>query len=308
MKTCVIALGGNALLKKGEKVTISVQYRNIENTIKKISFLVQKYNLVITHGNGPQVGNALIRVEEALGKAYALPLDVVVAETEAEIGYIIEQVLGNELKAHHSKKAVVGILTQVLVNKNDGAFQNPSKFIGPFYSKKEAENLRLKGLHVKLDPRGGYRRVVASPTPLKIVESDIIKKLGKDTIIIAAGGGGIPVYEEKGKIHGIEAVIDKDLASAVLARDVSADLFLIITDVPYVYINFKKKNQKPLKSMNVKRAMQFLKQGHFGEGSMKPKVEAAINFLSSGGKKVIITSPQNVEKALKGRSGTIIVK
>lgn len=305
----LVALGGNALLKKGERISIGKEFENVSKVMKELAELAKKHELVITHGNGPQVGAALIRVEQALGKTYALPLEILVAETEAEIGYIIEQTLRNELRKLKSKKPVVSILTEVVVDKKDKAFKNPTKFIGPYYTKKQAKRLIRKGIKIKPDPRGGYRRVVASPKPLKIVEASIIKKLIKDSVVIAAGGGGIPVYYERGKLKGIEAVIDKDLASSVLASDIHADLFLILTDVENVYLNFRSSKQKKITKMNLKEAVEYSKQGHFGEGSMFPKITAAINFLKKNNKgKVIITNPKNLKKALKGKKGTLMVK
>ncbi|MBU2496738.1 MAG: carbamate kinase [Nanoarchaeota archaeon] len=308
MKTLLVALGGNALLKKGEKASVERQFKNVSEVSEKIAPLAKKYKLVITHGNGPQVGASLIRVEQALGKTYSLPLEILVAETEAEIGYIIEQTLRNELRKNKICKSVGNILTQIIVNKNDSAFKHPTKFIGPFYKKPEADKLKRKKIQIKQDPRGDFRRVVASPNPVKIVESNIIKELSKHAIIIAAGGGGIPVYKKAGKLKGIEAVIDKDLASAVLASDIKASIFLILTDVKSVYLNFKKENQKAIKKMNTKLAKQYLKQEHFLDGSMKPKIQAAINFLQKNKTgKVIITSPEFLEKALKGKEGTLII-
>ena len=308
MKTLLVALGGNALLKKGEKASISKQFENVVRVVKKLALLAKKYKLIITHGNGPQVGASLIRVEQAMGKTYSLPLQILVAETEAEIGYIIEQTLRNELRKHNINKPVASILTQVLVNKNDPAFAKPTKFIGPYYNKKQAKKLRRKGMHIKPDPRGGYRRVVASPSPLKIIEAKIIKKLTRQAIIIAAGGGGIPVYKQRNKLYGIEAVIDKDLASAVLAADVKADLFLILTDVKCVYLNFKRKTQKSLRKMNISLAKRYLKQGQFPAGSMGPKIQAALEFIRFGGDKAIITSLEHAYDALKGETGTQIYR
>lgn len=308
MKSILVALGGNALLKKGQK-GIAAQFRNIEKTTNKLASLAKRNVLTITHGNGPQVGNALIRVEEALGKAYSLPLQVIVAETEAEIGYILQQSLRNHLKKLGIQLPVISILTQVIVDKNDPSFKLPTKFVGPYYKLHEARKLTKKGMHIKRDPRGGYRRVVPSPRPKRIVEANSIKKFTKEAIVIAAGGGGIPVIEERGQLKGIEAVIDKDLASAVLAIDIKADLFLIITDVPCVYLNFKKKNQKALRKLTVKQAREYIEQQQFPAGSMLPKIKAAINFLEQRKQgKVIITSPEKLDKALKGREGTLIVR
>ena len=306
MKAVLDALGGNALLKKGQKESILTQFKNVEKTIEKISVLAKEHVLTITHGNGPQVGSSLIRVEEAFGKAYSLPLEVVVAETEAEIGYIIQQSLYNFLKRHKIDLPVISVLTQVIVSKEDPAFKNPTKFIGPYYNAKQAVELKKQGMHIKADPRGGFRRVVASPLPLKIVEASAIKKFTKEAIVIAAGGGGIPVVEERGNLRGVEAVIDKDLASAVLAADLGVELFIILTDVPCAYLDFGKPTQRPLRRITLKQAEQYIKEGHFGEGSMGPKIQAAINYLQKVNGLVIITSPEKISQALQQRDGTII--
>ncbi|HIH18012.1 MAG TPA: carbamate kinase [Nanoarchaeota archaeon] len=306
MKAVLVALGGNALLKKGQKESILTQFKNVEKTIEKISVLAKEHVLTITHGNGPQVGSSLIRVEEAFGKAYSLPLEVVVAETEAEIGYIIQQSLYNFLKRHKIDLPVISVLTQVIVSKEDPAFKNPTKFIGPYYNAKQAVELKKQGMHIKADPRGGFRRVVASPLPLKIVEASAIKKFTKEAIVIAAGGGGIPVVEERGNLRGVEAVIDKDLASAVLATDLGVELFIILTDVPCAYLDFGKPTQRPLRRITLKQAEQYIKEGHFGEGSMGPKIQAAINYLQKVNGLVIITSPEKISQALQQRDGTII--
>lgn len=300
------ALGGNALLKKRERPSIRRQFRNVSNVMKKVAPLAKKFNLIISFGNGPQVGSSLIRVEEALGKAYSLPLEVVVAETEAEIGYIIQQSLHNYLKRQKIDLPVISILTQVVVSKSDPAFNNPTKFIGPYYNAKQADELKKKGMHIKPDPRGGFRRVVASPLPLRIVEAPAIKKFTKEAIVIAAGGGGIPVVEQNGKLKGVEAVIDKDLASAVLAADLGVELFIILTDVPCAYLDFGKSSQRPLRRITLKQAEQYMREGHFGEGSMGPKVQAAINYLKKVNGLAIITSPEKLSQALQQKDGTII--
>ncbi|MFH0949406.1 MAG: carbamate kinase [Candidatus Aenigmatarchaeota archaeon] len=307
MNPIVIALGGNALLRSSEKPTVSGQFSNAANAMKKIVSLARKYRLVITHGNGPQVGNILIRSEAALGKAYSLPLSVCVAESQGEIGYMIEQCLQNELAKRKIKKPVVSVLTQVLVDKNDPAFRNPTKFVGPFYNKKQAAMMKKKGLIIKKDSNRGFRRVVPSPKPLKIIEADTIKQLVRNSIVIAAGGGGIPVYSKNG-LHGIDAVIDKDMASACLAKSIGAKLMINITGVRKVALNYEKPSQKSLTKMNIKEAKKYLNEGHFPPGSMGPKIEAAIDFLEHGGKKVIITSPGFLGKAIRGKDGTIITK
>jgi carbamate kinase len=301
----VIALGGNALLKRDEKFSISTQLDNIKKAMKNIVPIIKRSPVVITYGNGPQVGNIMIQVEEALGKAYPVPLFVAVAETQGEIGFMLEQSLQNELMEKRIRKPVVSILTQALVDKKDKAFKNFTKPIGPFYNKKQALQLRRKGMTIK-EMIGGYRRVVPSPTPKKIIEADIIKKLTKSAVVIAVGGGGIPVYKQAGKLKGVDAVIDKDLASACLANSIKANTFIILTGVDNVYLNYRKPDEKKINKMTTKEALRFMLEGHFPEGNMGPKIQAAINFLHSGGKKVIITSPSMVEKAMRGKAGTII--
>ncbi len=296
----VIALGGNALLQKGEKLSIETQEKNIRNAVKSIKEIAKRHSIVLTHGNGPQVGNIMIQVEAALGKAYPVPLHIAVAESEGEIGYLLEQALYNELK-----KPIVSILTQVIVDKNDAAFKKPTKPIGPYYSKKEMTILRKKGYIMK-KINGGYRRVVASPKPLRVVEAPVIRKLASMNVIaIAAGGGGIPVYKKHG-LHGIDAVIDKDLASACLAKSIGAKILLILTDVPCAYLNYGKKNQKAINKISMKEAKQLLAEGQFPAGSMGPKIEAAIGFAEAGGK-TIITNFSSLHSALKGKAGTTIV-
>lgn len=307
-RSAVVALGGNALVKKGERISIPNQLKNVQEAMKNLLPIFQEYNTIISFGNGIQVGSILLRVEESLGKAYALPLEVCVAESEGEIGYLIEQALHKVLLMHHIRKPVVNLLTEVIVNKNDPAFKHPTKPIGPWYTKKQAQQLLKKGFKMVYEVRRGYRRVVASPKPLKVENSNIIKKLVRDAIVIAVGGGGIPVIKEHNSMRGVPAVIDKDLASACLARDIKADLFLILTGVKKVYLNYRTKKEKPLSQLTIKQAQNYLKQGHFPEGSMGPKILAAINFLKQGGKKVIITCPSCVSKALQGKEGTTITK
>jgi len=308
-KTMVIALGGNAILAKKQKQGISDQFANVKKAIKRILPLYKTHNLVMTHGNGPQVGNILIRVEEALGKAYKLPLDVCVAESEGEIGYIIDQCLLNALHDSKIQAGVATLLTQVLVDKSDSAFNEPTKPIGPFYKKSQARLMEKKGLPVISDSGRGYRRVVASPRPKRILEASVIRKLIKqNTIVIAAGGGGIPVIEENGNYKGVEAVIDKDRASSCLAKSMKANIFLILTGVDRVKLNYGKKTEKSISKMDINLALEYMKEGHFPPGSMGPKIQAAIDFLENGGEKVIITSPENAKKALDGKQGTHIVR
>ena len=306
MKTVVIALGGNAIMPKG-RMTIESEFSNVRKAMEYILPGIKNNHVVVTHGNGPQVGNIMIRVEEALGKAYPIPLSVAVAESEGELGYIIEQSLVNLLSKKKIRKPVVSILTQVVVDKNDNAFRKPTKPVGPFYDKHDANNMKKKGLHVAFEHGKGWRRVVPSPYPKEIVESEIIRKISKDAIVIAAGGGGIPVLETKQGFKGVDAVIDKDLASACLAKSINADVLMILTDVPCAYENFTAKNKKPIGKITVKQAEALVKENHFSAGSMLPKIQAAIKFAHAGGT-AIITNPQSVRKALSGKAGTIVIK
>ncbi len=310
-KTLVIALGGNALLRSGEKSSLEAQFRNAQNAMEEISKIADKYNIVITHGNAPQVGAIVIRSEMAAKKAYEINLSTAVAESEGELGYIIQQALYNELA---KKKPVVSLLTQVLVDKNDPAFRKPTKPIGPFYTLDQARELRKKGMHVINDAGRGWRRVVASPMPKKIIESEIIKKLVKsNTIVIAAGGGGIPVVNKRSKhkshlhLEGIDAVIDKDRASALLATDIKSDMLIMLTGVDKVSLNYGKENEKNLDKITAKEAKKYWKEGQFPSGSMGPKIEAAIYYLKHNKNgRGIINSPEKLTAALKGKAGTVI--
>ncbi|MBU0636024.1 carbamate kinase [Candidatus Micrarchaeota archaeon] len=309
-KTVVVALGGNALLKAGEKPSIARQFENIQKALHQLLPLFRARNrLVLTHGNGPQVGNILIQVESALGKAYAIPMEVAVAESQGELGYLIEQAVYNALTKHNIKRSVVSMLSQVVVNPKDPAFKNPSKPVGPFYSKAKAQKLKRKGWKIIEDSGRGWRRVVPSPKPIEIIEKKTIQQLiASGIIVVCAGGGGIPVFKTKNGLKGVAAVIDKDRASQVLATQIKADELIILTDVEKVFLNFKKPNQKSVSKLTIKQAQHFLKQGQFGRGSMKPKIEAAIAFLKKGGKKVLITAPRSLPRSLKGQSGTILKK
>lgn len=295
-KTAVVALGGNALLRGNEIGTIQQQEKNTYDTcINLIKLLKQDFNIVITHGNGPQVGNIMLRNEAGYNtyKIPKMPLDICVADSQGGIGYMIERQMKNILTENKIRKNVVTIVTQVLVDKDDPAFENPSKPIGPYYLKEEADLLaRVNNFVFKEDARKrGWRRVVASPQPKDIINKKIIKELvRKGNIVIAAGGGGVPVYQDKNKmLHGVEAVIDKDLASALLAYEIEADEFFILTDVPKVYINFNKPNQQQLDFIKVSDAKKYYEAGEFGAGSMGPKILAAISFVENGGKETVIT-------------------
>ena len=310
MKKAVIALGGNAIASTG-KEDIHEQFANTRKSLEIIVELIKEgYNLAITHGNGPQVGNALLRVERTARDIPVLPLGVIVADTEGGMGYMIEQSLQNKLYRLGTKRDVITIVTQVIVDPNDPSIINPTKFIGPFYTKKQAENLAVMfNWVIKEDSGKGHRRVVPSPTPMKIVNRRIIQQLvDAGVIVIAAGGGGIPVYVEvDGTYEGVDAVIDKDRASAVLARDINAQTLVILTNVDYVYLNFNQPNQMKLEKVTLSDVRKYLDEGHFSPGSMRPKIEAAMNFLEDGGKQVIITSLDMAKQAILGDAGTKIV-
>ncbi len=305
-------MGGNAITKKGEEDTIAHQFANTRESLRGIVELIRDgYNLAITHGNGPQVGNAILRVELARGKAPILPLGICVADTEGGMGYMIEQSLQNRLKKEGIRRDVVTIVTQVIVDKDDPSIKEPSKFIGQFYKRQEAKRLAKERGWVTKEDRGKmWRRVVPSPIPLEIVEKKTIKSLvEKGIIVIAAGGGGIPAHVEKNEtLEGVDAVIDKDRASAILARDIKAEMLLILTDVEKVALNFGTLLQIDLDRLTVEEAKKYLKEGHFPPGSMGPKIDAAVQFLESGGKEVIITSiPKAYDAVKKKTAGTRIV-
>lgn len=311
-KIAVVALGGNALLRGNEVGTIQQQENNTYQTCKNLVNLINKdFGLVITHGNGPQIGNILMRNEAGYEtyKIPKMPIDICVADSQGGIGYMIERQMRNILREHKIRKNVITIITEVLVDIKDPAFKEPTKPVGKFYLKEEAELLaRANNWIFKEDPRKrGWRRIVASPQPIDVLNKKIIKELvGRGNIVIAAGGGGVPVYmDDQKKLHGIEAVIDKDLASSLLAIEISAELFYILTDVPKVYINFHKPDQKALDKITVEEARKYYEEGQFASGSMGPKVMAAINFLNSGGKETIITEASELNNP---SCGTVITK
>jgi carbamate kinase len=296
-KLAVVALGGNALLRGDQVGTIDEQEKNTTETLENLVFLVNEgYDLVITHGNGPQVGNILMRNDagEQLYNIAQMPVDICVADSQGGIGYMIERMFRNVLNRHGIKRNVICLVTQVLVDINDPAFTDPQKRVGRIYSKEQAEDLSIKKGWIfkeEVKSQGGYRRVVPSPVPVSVINDSIISNLArKGNIVIAAGGGGVPVYiDERKDVRPAEAVIDKDLASALLASQISADEFYILTDVPYIYINYKKPDQEIKEFLNYKDTLKYLNEGHFAKGSMEPKIQACLNFIKQGGSMSVIT-------------------
>jgi len=310
-KLAVIAIGGNSLIKDASHMSVLDQYRAAGQTSHHIAALVKAgYRVVVTHGNGPQVGFILLRSELAKDKLHQVPLESCVADTQGAIGYQIQQTLENELRRLRIWKPVATVVTQCVVRSNDPAFKNPTKPIGPFYTEADAlDHARVDGWSVREDAGRGWRRVVASPEPREIIEEPVIRSLlNDDIVVIAVGGGGIPVVREKGgRLRGCAAVIDKDAASSLLARHLKADVFIISTGVDYVCVNFGKPDQQAIHEMTLKEARRYMKQGQFAAGSMQPKIEAAIRYLQTGGKRVIITQPHLLGKAVQGDAGTHIV-
>ncbi len=304
----VVALGGNALVRDGEEPTIATQAGNVRRAMAALVPLIESgARLVVTHGNGFQVGSILTRVEESLGKAYQIPLEVCVAESQGEIGYLIEQSLQNALTAAGIRMPVVSVLTQVVVDPEDPAFARPTKPIGPSYTKEQADALVARGFSVAHEPGRGWRKVVASPRPLEIDDVEVLEwMLEKPVIVVAAGGGGVPVVRRGEALEGVPAVIDKDRASAILARGIHAPRLIILTGEPAVYRDYRTPNQTALRTLTVDEAESLLREGHFPEGSMGPKVDAAIDFLRAGGQAVTITDAEHLESALRQEHGTTI--
>ncbi len=309
-KRLVIALGGNAMLRPGQRGTAVEQRENVANTCKQMAELVKTgYELIITHGNGPQVGSILIQNEAARAHVPAMPLDVCGAMTQGQLGYMIQGELMHHLRALGMQQLVATVITRVVVDEQDEAFEDPTKPIGPFFQKEEAcQLMQEEGYIMKEDANRGWRRVVASPQPVDIVEKDAINTLvAAGVIVIANGGGGIPVKRSATDYEGVEAVIDKDLAGELLAREVGAKGFIILTDVEQVLLDFGKPNERSVSTMTVKEAEEYIAQGHFMEGSMLPKVQAAVKFTRSTGGAAIITSLERVEAALAGEAGTRVI-
>ena len=306
----VIALGGNALIQKDQEGTIYEQFANTRAVMKHIVKIVKDdWDVVITHGNGPQVGAILLQNDLARDITPPMPLGICVAESEGLIGYMIQQCLSNALKKEGISRSVVALITQVLVDEEDSSFKNPTKPIGPYYGDDEVEEIKAEGYLVK-KVKEGWRIVVPSPDPKSIVEGEIIKKmLDDDFLVIASGGGGMPVIEKEGwGLDGLEAVIDKDLASERLAEQINAEILMILTNVEHVYLKYRQPGEKKLDTVSLKEIKKYYNEGHFPEGSMGPKILAAIRFLDSGGKKVIISHVDKGYEAFKGKTGTHIVK
>ncbi len=308
-KLIVAAVGGNALYPANSP-PFDLQKELIVKTSRKLADIIEEgHRLIITHGNGPQVGNILEQNERTRKVVPSRPLDVCVAETQAQIGYLMQQALQNAFRKRGMKRRVRTVVTQVLVDPRDKEFKEPTKPIGPYYKKGRAQELMEKhGWKMKYDKRGGYRRLVPSPWPLRIVEMSSIEKLvtQRGSVVIAAGGGGIPVVERRGRIVGVEAVIDKDLASSLLADVLDAHTLLLITDVRYVALNFGKKNQRNLKEMTVDEACEHLSEGQFPPGSMGPKMQAAVDFVKNDKREAVITSISHLKNALSNSDGTKI--
>jgi carbamate kinase len=307
----VVAVGGNALIKDKEHQTVHDQYECAKDTMKHIVDLIEKgWDVAISHGNGPQVGFILRRSELARDVLHEVPLDYCGADSQGAIGYMFQRALHNEFKRRGMKKEAATVVTQTVVDRNDPAFEKPSKPIGTFMEEAEAESRTNKdGWTVVEDAGRGWRRVVPSPRPIRIVEADAIHKLIKAGFsVVGVGGGGIPVIEdENGDLQGVEAVIDKDFGSALLAKMIDADLFVISTAVEKVALNFNTPNQEWVNEMTVADAKRYIEEGHFAPGSMLPKVQAIVQFLEEGGKKALITDPKHISEALEGKTGTWIV-
>jgi carbamate kinase len=316
LKTAVIAIGGNAILRSGEKPTQENQMRNVAVTAKGMADLIEKgYDIVITHGNGPQVGDILLRNDIAKNEIPPMGMDVCDAESQGQIGYMLQQALSSEFVERGMNKVAVSLITQVIVSEEDPAFKNPTKPIGRYYSANEAKELhKNKGWVMVLDKkRGGWRRVVPSPDPIGIVESKPVQRLvfggeHQAEVVIACGGGGIPVIRRGHRYVGVEAVVDKDLAAAMLARDIKERLFVSATDVDHVFLDFGKVTQRPFMKSDLKEVKRLYEEGQFPPGSMGPKILAAIRFLESGGDEVVICSTKKLVAALGEGAGTHIYR
>lgn len=307
-KVAVVAIGGNSLITSKDKVGLEFQLENVKETSRYIAEMIAGgWNVIITHGNGPQVGFILRRAELAVSELPLIPLDIIVADTQGAIGYMIQQSICNELRKHGYNRQAVTVVTQVVVDRDSPAFKNPTKPIGGFMDRETALKRREEeGWHVVEDAGRGWRRVVPSPQPVEIVEKNtIVDLVRRNYIVVCTGGGGIPVVRNKdGELQGVAAVIDKDYASALLAASVAADMFVISTAVEKVALNFGRENQLDLDHITLAEAKKYAGEGHFAAGSMGPKIDAVVRFLENGGKEALITSPQKLREALAGKTGT----
>jgi len=307
----LVAMGGHAFMKRGEAGNIDDHVRNATTICGALMTLIEReYNLVVTHGNGPQVGNLLLQTELTREAVPPMPLDVLVAHTEGFLGYVLQQALLNQLRRRELKRRVVTMITQVLVERDDPAFQKPSKPIGPFLTSEQALDRRNRlGWEMAEDAGRGWRRLVASPRPIRVLQHMMIRDVARaGHVVVACGGGGVPIVRgDNNAYQGVEAVIDKDLTSAVLAAEIGADLLIILTDVPQVYAHYRQPTQRALGAVTIEEIEALQAAGHFSAGSMGPKIEAVIQFLRTGGKRALITSPDRLSEALDGRAGTHFV-
>lgn len=313
MKTALVAIGGNSLITNAQNPDIPHQWDAVRETCRHLADMIEQgWNLIITHGNGPQVGFIMRRNELAAHAVHTTPLDLIVADTQGSIGYMLQQALGNELYSRHIERPVVSVVTQVLVDEDDPAFSKPTKPVGSFMSEAEARQFEAEGWHVVEDAGRGWRRVVASPKPLRVIEELSIQQLvAAGSIVIAAGGGGIPVVQNRAgelrEIRGVYAVIDKDWASGLLAKQLAVDLFLISTGVEKIAIHYNTPQQQELDRVSVAKLAQYLHEGHFAPGSMRPKVEAVIDYVQKTGNPALVTSPPQMGSGLQGKTGTWVV-
>ncbi len=311
-KRIVIAIGGNAILKENQKGTVAEQFENVRACCGPIVELYKKgYQIVLVHGNGPQVGNILLQAEAAADTVPVQTIDLCGAQTQGQLGYMLQLSMQNAFREQGVDGKITGVVTQVVVDRQDPAFQDPTKPIGPFFTEERARELTRERpeLIFREDAGRGYRRVVPSPKPLRVIEADSVNALlRRGHIVVTCGGGGIPVSLEDGRYRGVEAVIDKDLAAALLAQDIEADMLAILTGVDQVYVDFGKPTQRAISRMTASQARAYMEQGQFPAGSMKPKIQAALNYLESGGKEVLITSMERLTDALLGSTGTIVCR
>lgn len=309
-ETLVIAIGGNAILKEGQRGTVEEQFANVKTCCGPIVDLYAKgYRIILVHGNGPQVGNILLQVEAASDTVAPQTIDLCGAQTQGQLGYMLQRSVHNIFKERNVPGKITSVVTQVIVDKDDPAFENPTKPIGPFYTEERARELQkeLPDAVFKEDAGRGWRRVVASPVPQRIIERDSVRALlNQSHIVVTGGGGGIPIAVEEDRYIGVEAVVDKDLVASIIARDLEADKLIILTGVDQVFVDFGKPTQRPIFRMTEDEAKAYMADGQFPEGSMKPKIEAALGYLASGGREVVITSIDKLAEAMEGTSGTVI--